>query len=244
MSEGKLPPPWLPIAVIALVVAGILGAAGGATIGLEEATPTVLWALLLLGMIGLTVALLNMGPDTSEPEGPEAWLCKHCLRPYVPGAHFCPRCGAPQTFFAGTAQYETIYAQAWCLGKAGHHPSRAIHVWGLALIFLFTLGRLVVWAFYWVQHSLERADRSFFTVDIDFYLLEVVHFALVELVIVYAIGRLLIRSIANLRPDEDVEEGSPREIDYGSPPWWTHDAEWALPEFVDEDDEVGEEPLS
>lgn len=141
-------------------------------------------------------------------------LCTHCITPYQEGAHFCPRCGCPQTFFAATGQYERIYAQMWILGKAAHHPQRWTHVLFLTLLGITSLAPLTLVYFLplmpgpdWVAGVLSW---------------------LIALAAAWAFGGLALLSwrnwIRRLRGEER------RETEYGTPPWWTYDVESALPE--------------
>lgn len=156
---------------------------------------------LLVASFGFFALVLFLGlcgpsPERDEPGEPEAWLCKHCLKPYVPGAHFCPRCSAPQTFFAWTAHYEQVYALTWCLGKAAWYPTSVIHPVGLLLACI---------------------PLGFFASPLTFLL---------------ALPLAIIGVISWIRHGQ----GRPRAraIEYGTPPWWTYDAEWILPEYEEE----------
>ena len=172
--------------------------------------------LFLWGMAGARAKV-------AAPAEPEAWLCQHCLKPYVPGAHFCPRCGAPKTFYSGVSPYERVYAQAWILGKAAHHPSRPLHVVGLILVTgPPMLGSLALVA----GLALGRVDGWVVS-------------AAPLLVIACLSGALLVYGVRNWRRRKRGVEPVQPEIEYGAPPWFSYDAEWALPEFEEEPD--GEE---
>lgn len=155
----------------------------------------------------------------------EAWLCQHCLKPYVPGAHFCPRCGAPKTFYSGTAPYERVYAQAWLLGKAARHPSRRLHLVGLWLV---ALGPLAGLWHYCADLSAARWVKGSW---LDLVLLGIwlLYASLFLAVLVMGLSRWWRR--------ERGEEPKELEMDYGAPPYFTHDVEWGLPEYEVETDE-------
>ena len=187
----------------------------------------MLGALALLLVVGMSG---GRGRPVATVE-PEAWLCQHCLKPYVPGAHFCPRCGAPKTFFSGTSPYERAYAQAWILGKAARHPSRNIHMvllalgaGGTGLYALFMIGLSGSWGtpgeLDWLQNGLAAAVLGFQAC-------------------VY--GAVAVIGILNwLRRWRGVPPRQP-EIAYGCPPYFSYDSEWALPEFeVEPDDDEPE----
>ena len=222
----------------ALVLAVLVGEfAALVVIGAHTSVPghPPLWALDLQAVVALCAGLLTIHvvfvrrdprvPVASEPKPaePEAWICSHCLRPYVPGAHFCPHCACPLTFFANTGGYEYVHARAWGLGKALHHPSRWTHhavvlLWGyvgvpLALWVLFQMPFEVKEPLAWFGHALAL----------------LVYAANIWIVGAFAwygsraLGRRLRR-----------EPPPTPEIEYGVPPWWTYDTEWALPEVIDE----------
>jgi len=204
--------------VVALLLTAWSTRAGG---------PMPAWLLKLYLYLLCAVAVVFLGTilfpgaGVPFPREPEAWLCQHCLKPYVPGAHFCPRCGAPKTFYAGTSPYERAHAQAWLLGKVARHPSRPIHLAGLGAI---ALGCLLEVFLALVQPFLEDLYHSF-----DSWV-AVAAFALVLLYngLFLAVVVLGLRSwCRRLRDGEPVEP----ESAYGAPPYFTHDVEWALPEF-------------
>lgn len=189
---SRIPRALLTLGVLTLYLAFLLSVTGEVIDWGRFACsrPLLAWGMgsILLGMV-LWMATPDDAPlRVSEPE-PEAWLCKHCLKPYVPGAHFCPRCACPQTFFSGTATYERAYALTWCLGRAAHHPTHVIHPLGIVL------NALYIWlALLWI------GIRSW------------------------------VRHVRGLPPPCPA-------IEYGTTPYWTYDAQWALPEFEEEPDE-------
>lgn len=180
----------------------------------------------LLGILAL-LFLVGMSGGRAAPAAaakPEAWLCQHCLKPYVPGAHFCPRCGAPKTFYSGTCPYERAHAQAWILGKAGRHPSRPLHVVGLLLIAgPGALGLLVTLFGHPALAWIGAAATAFLSLTTLLY-----------------VALLVMCLIAWTRRRRGIEPAQP-EIGYGAPPWFSYDTEWALPEFEEDPGDDGDD---
>jgi hypothetical protein len=181
-----------------------------------------------LGGIATMLWLASLPPGKEGELGhePEAWICPQCWRPYVPGAHFCPRCAAPLTVFANTAPYERIYATAWRLGLGAHHPRGLLQALGMLILTVpVLLGALAVPAI------------VAFKVLAAWEILRPWPFGslLAELVFSLPMIGLLYHFVMNV--------GKPRHQrrwpwwPYGSPPYWTHDVEWALPEEVLEEEE-------
>ncbi len=90
-------------------------------------------------------------------------LCLHCLAPLRPDAHFCKRCMAPVSSYAGfgyfgQGNYEAIWSTAWILHQAivTREPTK-MHVWGVALVFG---PGLLVMAFLLVQIPLQSVGRG------------------------------------------------------------------------------------
>lgn len=248
MNREGLVPALIAVALVALVAAMLVDAADRVSerdvpvvSGAEEERGIAKMYAAVLGFLALVlvIASIDARRESARPPEPEAWVCKHCLQPFVPGAHFCPHCAAPQSFFACTGRYETIYAQAWCLGKAGHHPSRPLHLWGLALVFLAPLSVVISWVLLALEGDL---GRSFY-----YYAPEWTEAIVLQLAWLFAYGSLFLRGLANWALREEGEGDVPPEIEYGSPPWWTFDAEWALPRFEEHEDgpdESDDAPLS
>lgn len=189
------------------------------------------FTMLFVTGIALFLAILPIGRERPAPEWEaEAWVCKHCLRPFVPGAHFCPRCSCPQTFFSGTAGYEQIYAKMWCLGKAAHHPSRVIH-----LMVLVGAGAGAVFS-YVLSLSYTKLDGDPLPLEV----LGLVLGLVVQTLGVWIWMRFAWLAVKNWRRRKR-GEATP-EIEYGHPPWWTYDAEWALPEVIEDDQPEGPPP--
>lgn len=179
-----------------------------------------------LGSLALLflAALFGARGERTEAAEPEAWLCQHCLKPYVPGAHFCPRCGAPKTFYSGVSPYERAHAQAWILGKAAHHPSRRLHVVclsvGAGVSALAALATILLGGA-WEGGTGMAVFQS---------LLVLATFALQA----YVYGALCVLCLANWRRRRRGQDPRQPEIDYGAPPWFSFDTEWALPEFEED----------
>jgi hypothetical protein len=173
---------------------------------------------LLLLLAGTLAWWWGRGRRAPESEGPEAWLCRHCIRPYAPGAHFCPRCGAPLDVFAMTAPYERIYANTWLRGLAAHHPSHWTQVVTILGAALGAALQLVAFLIAW-----PRMDPPLLAVGL-FALTDLLALAVIALA-VYQLRALLSRGPTPgwLRP----------YTPYGTGPWWTYDAAWALPEEVE-----------
>lgn len=186
-------------------------------------------AWLSLVTLVFVLALSGRGSPREVPAEPEAWICQHCLKPYVPGAHFCPRCGAPKTFFSGTGQYERIYAQAWGLGKAARYPSRLLHVIGLFALAAPTVLGAIAWIVLWSLQTFGARDWAWIdaSVPVVTSFMGLIYTAL-----------LVMCLLAWRRRRRGLEPATP-EIEYGAPPWFSFDTEWALPEFEEEPD--GEE---
>mgnify|MGYP007030110215 CR=1 FL=1 len=45
-------------------------------------------------------------------------MCISCLKPNMPGVHFCRHCGTPLTSYAATAPFESIFAEGDMWRKA------------------------------------------------------------------------------------------------------------------------------
>ena len=134
-EESPGPHPALLLTWAALYLCVVLGMWWYACLHPADALLALRIHAFALGSLAL-LCLWGMAGARAEAAVPavlEPWLCQHCLRPYVPGAHFCPRCSAPKTFSSGVSPYERAHAQAWILGKAARHPSRGIHVIALSV---------------------------------------------------------------------------------------------------------------
>ena len=225
--RGSLVPALLLVIATTFVAALLVSVAYRDVVGwMPDWIPRIFVALTALTVLVLFHWLIQgREPPDAEP-GPEAWICKHCLKPYVPGAHFCPRCAAPQTFFAGTGKYEVIYAQAWCIGKAAHHPSRLMHV--VVLVGIGVAAALSQIAFVWltVQSASQDGAMRFTWVGIGSTIVHLVYAS-----ILVALALISVKSwMRRARGEEPLRP----EIEYGAPPWWSCDAQWALPEFEEE----------
>jgi hypothetical protein len=199
---------------ILLVVAGVIVGEARALIRVERPDPDVnlviASAIYLMGL-GAVLALEVLRHRRQRPDRVATPLCVHCFNDYVEGAHFCPTCGHPNTWFAGTGPYEQIHARAWCIGKAAHHPSRPAHVWLLTLAGLVGGGQAV---FVLVQSLVEPTLAGQLAVPV----------AALGGFISLRLGWLALHNWRTRPRDPD---GPPVEgSTYGTPPWWTYDAHW------------------
>ena len=183
-------------------------------------------ALLFLGgMAGFLGGMAGARAVAAAPAEPEAWLCQHCLKPYVPGAHFCPRCSAPKTFYSGVSNYERAHAQAWILGKAAHHPSRLMHPLLLTASALGAALGLLAWIWMFVEERRGPYGADWGVAAAGF---------LFQMLWAYLLCALMVLSWRAWRRRTRGEEPIRPEIEYGAPPWFSYDAEWALPELEED----------
>lgn len=161
-------------------------------------------------------------PATAKPRFP---LCANCMKPHVDGAHFCPVCARPLTFFAATAGYEEIHARAWAVGKAANHPSRPIHVWGLTVVAVATVLLWLAYLYGILTGMEESAGYGGGAVDVLLTLAALAG-AMLHTFIWIA---LAVRSRVRWRLLHTNPDLLPPESSYASPPWWTYDVEWAAP---------------
>ena len=203
------------VLVVALTtVAGVACLIGGAfkeapqVTRFSEGTPlnrSVVAGIYLLA-VAYALALLIPRPRRAVEAEPEQPICYHCFVPFREGVHFCPDCSAPLTTFATTGGIESVYAQAWCLGRAVHGPSNSLHVLGTgmnaapALLMPLALLTTIV------------ADAP--VSSALFGLGAWVGIALIDVVIFWRAWMAL-----GVTPDEP----------YGDPPYWTYDRWWRLP---------------
>jgi hypothetical protein len=71
-----------------------------------------------------------------DREGEESELCISCLKPNVPGTHFCRHCGTPLTSYAATAPFESIFAEGDMWRKAATRGRWAKPIRVLIIAFL------------------------------------------------------------------------------------------------------------
>ncbi len=196
----------------------------GATDGLAQSETNEAIALsVYVFALGIAVAVFQAPPPVVEAEVLDTPLCGHCVRPVRDGVHFCPRCSAPRTVFAATANYESVFAQAWIFGKAIKHPKRMLHVIGMATVTgpaLLTVPLLLIaggvlsggsYGLTWVDLAGLAAMAALF----------------------YVYGLMMLYCWRNWRSFQQEPELAPPEAGYGSPPWWTYDVAWTLHADID-----------
>jgi hypothetical protein len=181
--------------------------------------------------LALIVAVLRGRSRALDVHAEDSPLCTHCLRPFRQGVHFCPRCSAPLTVFATTADYESVYAQMWAIGKALKYPRRALQVVGVAVL----TGPTLVGFPLMLVLGLSQ-ERDFFAIET---------FAFMGAVF-YAYALVMLYCWRNWRRYRRDPDSVPPDSEYGSPPWWTYDRWWTLPadeadgEAEDADHNAGE----
>lgn len=226
MSDGDVdeaapaPTTWSPWPVLFIALALILaGLWLRRPAGLDEPGPANELLALGIYLAGLAVTLaLFVNRRRGPTEAPGQPLCTHCLDPYRPGVHFCPRCSCPTTTFAATAEYESIYAQMWVLGKSSKQPSRLVHIVGLMIITVPTALYLLL------PFTVGVEDWGFDLAAV----LAWIPFA--ALAYVYVL--LMLQAWRNWRR---VQAGEEYETSaYGHPPWWTYDRWWTLPDDAED----------
>lgn len=232
----RLPGPLLALIFFSAGVMFVIGWLGGV---MEDALPHAfseerragaLQASVWLMLAGIVAWLLSASPRDRRPPRPAGAkrrfpICAHCMKPFVEGAHFCPTCARPQTFFASTAWYEAVQSRAWLLGKAANHPTRAIHVWALTLVASGAVLGLVATVFTLMSShasGLTSHARGFTSPDVLVGLLVMTLHAYIWIA-------LATRSWTRWRMRLTDPGKLPPESEYGAPPWWSYDAGWAAP---------------
>ena len=86
---------------------------------------------------------------TQDPAGQELELCISCLKPNVPGTHFCRHCATPLTSYAATGPFESIFAEGDLWRKAASRgrwagPIRLLIIaFIILMLFSFVFGLLL-----------------------------------------------------------------------------------------------------
>ena len=190
--------------------------------GAERSGQRLAPTLIICGVYGLALGLVLswLGPETTarpvEAVTDTQPLCIACCAPFIEGAHFCPACGAPLTAFATTAPYESIYAEAWCLGRAMHGPSRPIHLLVLGFRFAGTVVGVLLGlgAIFFAQPAFEASWMVLMAVSL------------------FINWRLFFGCRAN-QEGLDPDDLDPDRGPYGAPPYWTFDRWWVPREEED-----------
>jgi len=199
-------------------------------------------AMVAIWLAALGLLLWSVRRPVGEPSRPPSLpdhhpACAHCFVPYVEGAHFCPTCSRPLTWFSGTGEYEQIYAQAWVLGKASHHPTRWSHVWVLTFLAVNACVAPLLMFRHLVDPWLGQ-EQPYGAGTPPLILFSLGALSLLNAFIWVALATRSWR-VWNLRhTDSTLREP---ESTYGSPPWWTFDEHWRVPlAESDEDDDLPE----
>jgi hypothetical protein len=194
---------------------------------------TAVW-LAALGIGLLSIRAAQADERGRPPRRVRHPLCCGCLVPYIEGAHFCPTCACPLTWFSGTGGYEQIYARAWIVGKAANHPTRLMHVW---LLTIAAIGSVA--GFSGVLWSLAIDPQEGSGIGLMAFPLSAL-----SLVSVWIWVSLALRSWSRWGlASTDADDGT-APVRYGSPPWWTRDEHWRVPLAIGDEDEFLPEPAS
>jgi hypothetical protein len=197
---------------------------------------TAVW-LAALGLGLLSIRGAQSEKRGRPPRSARHPLCCNCLVPYIEGAHFCPTCARPLTWFACTGSYETIYAEAWLFGKAASQPSHPSHLWVLTLLALhaFAAPLIVLWP------VLHADDAGFLADGRHMPLSGLLALPLLSLNcgiwVALALRAWSRWGLASTDADDDTPP-----VRYGSPPWWTRDEHWRVPLAVGDEDDLLPEP--
>jgi hypothetical protein len=182
----------------------------------------VAWSVYLAG-IGIAVLFVRGSRRPRRYRKPRQALCTHCLHPTREPVHFCPRCSAPQTFFAATGPYEQVFAQMWILGKAAHQPSRRLHVLGLALVALPLVLEPII-----AVVPLALDPDAWIGNGMDLWAWVLYGTASLVTAAIYAL--LLRYAWRNWRRRVRDPAAAPAASAYGHPPWWTYDRDGDVPD--------------
>ncbi len=213
------------VVALAFHAAGFVAWRTGERVGFERARDKHnTEALIAVWLAALGIGLVSVrGAQADKRRRPARSvrhpLCCNCLVPYIEGAHFCPTCACPLTWFAGTGSYEGVYAKAWILGKAANHPTRPLHLWLLVAPAAATVALLLV-TLWWI--SLESQSGSAPGLVGLVHMIPTVLLAALQ--VAFALRAWSRWGLAS----DDADDDKP-PVRYGSPPWWTWDEHWRVP---------------
>jgi hypothetical protein len=78
---------------------------------------------------------MSLEPHQDSPESDGKQLCIGCTFPNESSDHFCAKCGAPLSWYAATAPFESCFAEGHVYRQATERPRSLLVIFGVWLLF-------------------------------------------------------------------------------------------------------------